>query len=75
MTIMIPDEFLLAARMTEQEMATELAVVMYRRGIPLIRAADVARLSSRRFAHLLASRDIPVDEEHFRQAPAAEGAA
>lgn len=67
MTITIPDEFLFAARMTEQEMATELAVVMYRHaGVSLPQAAEVAGTSSRLFAHLLASRDIPVDPEHFR---------
>jgi predicted HTH domain antitoxin len=67
MTITIPDEFLMAARMSEQEMALELAVVMYRHArVPLTHAAEVAGMSSRRFAHLLASRDIPVDPEHFR---------
>ena len=66
MTITIPDEFLRAARMTEQEMAAELAVVMYcHAGVPLPQAAEVAGMSSRRFAHLLASRDIPVDPAHF----------
>jgi predicted HTH domain antitoxin len=74
MTITIPDEFLLASRMTEQEMATELAVVMYRRGVPLIPAAEAAGMTSRHFAHLLASRDIPVAEEYFRaDATAAAG--
>ena len=67
MTITIPDEFLFAARMTEQEMAMELAVVMYRHaGVSLPQAAEVAGTNSRLFAHLLASRDIPVDPEYFR---------
>jgi predicted HTH domain antitoxin len=66
MTITIPDEFLRAARMSEDEMAAELAVVMYRQaGVPLPQAAHVAGMSSHRFAHLLASRDIPVDPELF----------
>jgi predicted HTH domain antitoxin len=67
MTITIPDEFLRAARMTEQEMAIELAIVMYRHArVPLPQAAEVAGMSSRRFAHLLASRDIPVDSALLR---------
>jgi predicted HTH domain antitoxin len=75
MTITIPDEFLLAARMTEQEMAAELAVVMYQHaGVSLPQAAEVAGLSRRRFAHLLASRDVPVDPEHFRAEPLSAGA-
>lgn len=67
MTITIPDEVLFAARMTEQEMAIELAIVMYRHGAtPLEGAAEVARMGCRQFAHLLASRDIPVDPARFR---------
>lgn len=66
-TITIPDEVLFAARMTEEEMAVELAVVMYRHGgVALEGAAEVARMGRRQFAHLLASRDITVDPEHFR---------
>jgi predicted HTH domain antitoxin len=66
MTITIPDEFLFAARMTEQEMATELAILMYERGaVTLESAAEVARMGARQFAHLLASRDIHVDPGQF----------
>jgi predicted HTH domain antitoxin len=67
MTITIPDEILFAARMTEQEMAMELAVVMYQHGaVALEGAAEVAGMGRRQFAHLLASRDIAVDPDHFR---------
>ncbi|HEX6372595.1 MAG TPA: UPF0175 family protein [Longimicrobium sp.] len=67
MTITIPDEVLFAARMTEPEMATELAVIMYHKGgMPLQAAAEVARMGRRQFAHLLASRDIHVDPRHFQ---------
>jgi predicted HTH domain antitoxin len=67
MTITIPDEFLFAARMTEQEMAAELAIVMYRHGAASLEsAADVARMGRRQFACLLASRDIEVDSVHLR---------
>lgn len=67
MTITIPDEILFAARMTEQEMAIELAIVMYQHGAtPLEDAAEVARMGRRQFACLLASRDLPVDSVHLR---------
>ena len=69
MMITIPDEVLFAARMTEQEMAQELAVIMYARGgMSLAGAAEIARMGRRQFAHLLASREIAVDPEHFRAA-------
>lgn len=65
-TITIPDEVLFAARMTEQEMAVEVAVILYERGgMPLENAAEVARMGRRQFAHLLASRDIEVDPAEF----------
>jgi predicted HTH domain antitoxin len=67
MTITIPDDVLFAARMTEQEMAVEVAVILYHRGgMALESAAEVAGMGRRQFAHLLASRDIEVDPEHFR---------
>ncbi|HYR06968.1 MAG TPA: UPF0175 family protein [Longimicrobium sp.] len=73
MTITIPDDILLATRMTMQEMAVEVAVILYQRGgVALESAAEVARMGGRQFAHLLASRDIHVDPRHF-QAPAAVG--
>lgn len=66
-TITIPDEVLFAARMTEREMAVEVAVILYvRGGMPLESAAEVAGMGRRQFAHLLASRDIAVDAVHFR---------
>jgi predicted HTH domain antitoxin len=75
MTITIPDEVLFAARMTEQEMALEVAVIMYQHGgVPLKDAAEVARMGRRQFAHLLASRDITVDPNEFAAyIPAAAG--
>ena len=66
MTITIPDEVLFATRMTMEEMAVEVAVILYDRGkMPLESAAEVARMRPRQFAHLLASRDLHVDPRHF----------
>ena len=65
-TITIPDEVLFAARMTEQEMAVEVAVILYHRGgLPLGNAAEVARMRRLQFAHLLTSRGIAVDPAEF----------
>lgn len=76
MTITIPDDLLFASRMTRQEMATEVAVILYRRwAVPVEAAAQVAGMRQRQFAHLLASRGIPVDPAHFGvdERAAAEG--
>jgi predicted HTH domain antitoxin len=71
MTITIPEDILFATRLTTQEMAVEVAVILYERGgVPLESAAEVAQMGGRQFAHLLASRDIHVDPRLF-QAPAA----
>jgi predicted HTH domain antitoxin len=74
MTITIPDEVLFAARMTEQEMAVEVAVIMYERGgLSVEHAAEVAGMRRRQFAHLLASRDIVVDPAEFAAYAVLEG--
>jgi predicted HTH domain antitoxin len=59
MSFTISDEVLFATRMTEQEMAMEVAVILYHRGnLPISRAAEFARMEVDRFGHLLASRGI-----------------
>jgi predicted HTH domain antitoxin len=59
MSFTISDEVLFATRMTEQEMAMEVAVILYNRGnLPISRAAEFARMDVDRFGHLLASRGI-----------------
>jgi predicted HTH domain antitoxin len=59
MSFTISDEVLFATRMTEQEMAMEVAVILYDRGnLPISRAAEFARMDADRFGHLLASRGI-----------------
>lgn len=66
MSFTISDDVLFAARMSEAEMAMEVAVILYRDGnLPLSRAAEFARMGERQFAHLLASRDVPVREDIF----------
>jgi predicted HTH domain antitoxin len=62
MAFSISDKLLLATNLTEQEMATEIAAILYHRGqLPVAAAAEIARMGRLQFQHLLASRDIPVD--------------
>ncbi|HEU4882631.1 MAG TPA: UPF0175 family protein [Longimicrobium sp.] len=73
MTITIPEDILLATRLTMQEMAVEVAVILYQRGgVPLESAAEVARMGGHQFAHLLASRDIHVDPRYFQATAAVD---
>ena len=61
MSISIPDDILQAARMSEDELRQELAVMLFQRErVTLAQAARLAGLDRLRFQHLLASRDIPV---------------
>lgn len=61
MSVNIPDDVLLSARMSEAELRQEIAVMLYERErITLAQAAQLAGMDRLRFQHLLASRDIPV---------------
>jgi predicted HTH domain antitoxin len=64
MSFTISDQLLFATRMSKQEMAMELAVIMYHRGnLPLVKAADFAEMDYDRFRYLLLSRGIEVKPE------------
>ena len=64
MSFVISDEFLDAARMSAREMAMEVAVILYRQGnLPLAGGAELAGMREAQFAHLLASRDVPLRSE------------
>ncbi len=70
MSLVIPDKVLQAARMTEEEMMQELAVLLFQKGkISLGQAAELAGMSYLQFQMLLASRRIPVhyDIAEFEQ--------
>jgi predicted HTH domain antitoxin len=70
MTLTIPDEVLHEARMTEEELRGEIAVVLFsRERLTLAQAARLAGLPRIEFQRLLASREIPIhyDVEDFRQ--------
>lgn len=70
MSLVIPDKVLQAARMTEEEMMLELAVLLFQKGkISLGQAAELAGMSYLQFQMLLASRRIPIhyDIAEFEQ--------
>lgn len=66
----VPDEILQTARMTEEELRQELAILLFQKDrLTLGQASRLAGMDRLRFQHLLASRDIPVhyDVEEFEQ--------
>jgi predicted HTH domain antitoxin len=61
MSVTIADELLVAARMSEEELRQEIAVMLFaRERVTLAQAARFAGQDLGRFQHLLASRDITV---------------
>ena len=61
MSLLIPDEVLQAARMTEGEMRQELAVLLFQREkLTLGQAADLAQMNILQFQQLLAARQVPL---------------
>jgi predicted HTH domain antitoxin len=70
MNVTIPDEILQTARITEEELRQEIAVLLFEKDrLTLPQASRLAGMDRLRFQHLLASRDIPVhyDVEEFEQ--------
>jgi predicted HTH domain antitoxin len=61
MSVIIPDEILHAARMTEAELKQEIALFLFEKNkLTLAQASRVAEKSRLQFQHLLASRQIPI---------------
>jgi predicted HTH domain antitoxin len=61
MAVLIPDEVLAAAHMSEEEFRQEVAVMLFERGkLTIGQACRLAGMPRLRFQHLLASRQIPV---------------
>jgi predicted HTH domain antitoxin len=70
MSVTIPDDILQAARMSEDELRQEMAVLLFQKDkLTLGQASRLARMDRLRFQHLLASRDIAVHygSEEFEQ--------
>lgn len=61
MSVVIPDDVLQAARMTEEEFRQEIAVLLFEKEkLTLAQAGRLAGMNRLQFQHLLASREIPV---------------
>jgi predicted HTH domain antitoxin len=61
MSVIIPDDVLRSARISETELRQEVAIMLFERNrLTAGQAAKLAGLDRLRFQHLLASRDIPV---------------
>lgn len=61
MSVIIPDDILKAAHMSEDELKQEIAVLLFQREkLTLGQASVLAGMSRLQFQHLLASRKIPV---------------
>lgn len=61
-TVTFPNDLLFSTNMTQQELATELAVALYQREkLSMGQAADLAGMRKMQFQYLLASRDIPLN--------------
>ncbi|MGI9174010.1 MAG: UPF0175 family protein [Rhodothermales bacterium] len=67
--VAITDDILRAARVSEQEFRQEAAVLLFKKGLPLMKAAELAEMDRFAFQHLLAGRQIPVhyDADDFDQ--------
>lgn len=62
MAVLIPDETLRAAKMTEQELKQEVAILLYQQQrLTLAQAARLAGVDRLQLQHLLASRGVPID--------------
>jgi predicted HTH domain antitoxin len=70
MSVTIPDEILQAARMSEEELRQEMAILLFQKDrLTLGQASRLAGMDRLRFQHLLASRGIALhyDLEEFEQ--------
>ena len=58
--VAIPDDVRKAAHLSETELRQEIALLLFQKGLPLMKAAAFAEMDRFAFQHLLASRKIPV---------------
>jgi predicted HTH domain antitoxin len=70
MSVVIPEEVLQAARLSETELKAEIAVMLFEKEkLSLGQASRLAAMDCLEFQHLLASRNVPVhyDVAEFEQ--------
>ena len=64
MSLVVPDEILQSARISEAELGQEIAVLLFQKEkLTLGQASRLAGMSQIQFQHLLASRQIPLHYE------------
>lgn len=62
MSVVIPDEILKAANLTEQELQLEIAILLYKQGrLSMSRAAQFVQLTRIEFQTKLGERCVPVN--------------
>jgi predicted HTH domain antitoxin len=69
MSLEISDDLIRSAGLSKDEMALEIAVMLFQKDrLTLAQAAGFAQMNRLQFQHLLASRQIPVhyDEDDFQ---------
>ena len=70
MSLTISDAFLQTARISEDELRQEIAVMLFQRDkLTLAQASQFARMTRLQFQHILASRQLPL---HYDVAEFAE---
>ncbi|PKL76049.1 MAG: hypothetical protein CVV27_12265 [Candidatus Melainabacteria bacterium HGW-Melainabacteria-1] len=64
MSVVIPDDVLQAAQLTEDELRQELAVLLFQQArLTLAQASRLAKMGRLGFQRLLASRGLPLHNE------------
>lgn len=58
--VAISESTLRAAHISEGEFRREAAILLFEKGLPLMKAAAVAEMDRLAFQHFLASREIPI---------------
>lgn len=60
-SLIIPEQILQSTRMSQEEMKTEISVMLFQKiKLTLGQASELAGMSQLQFQHLLASRQIPI---------------
>ena len=83
MSLIVPEDIVLATRMSEEELRQEIAVMLFQKEkLTLAHASRLAGMNRLHFQHLLASRRIPVhygdsdfeeDLQTLKEPPLSEG--
>lgn len=59
--VAITDDLLRATNISEEELRQDLALLLFQKGLPLMKAAELTEMDRFAFQHLLAAHRIPVN--------------